>query len=984
MIGSRCAESPLRGFPEYRPAQSFSSALSICSILLIFLIALVCNHLYAGEKLSLAIVWHQHQPSYYNPADQRLVLPWVRLHAAKDYYDMAKVLEQFPSMEVTINLVPVLIEQLEMYLYEGREDYLLHLHRKPVSELNREEKRHLINRCFDISWDNVIKKYPYYLRLLTMREETMKQDPSAGKTLLAFSNQDLLDLQVWFNLAWIDPYFHESAEPIKCLIEKGRNFTPEDLKTVLDFQFGIMRQIIPLHRRLMQRGQIELITTPYYHPILPLLCNAADARTAMPGVDLPEIWDPAVDIASLQVEKAVAFFQSRFGEAPAGMWPAEGSLSYACLPLFQKNGIHWIATDEKILSRTIGVHPSRTEGKLDNPTVFATPYRIVLPDSSEITVIFRDTYLSDKVGFDYSGLPPADAVAHLVAYLQDIHAKTSDDSRNYLVSIVLDGENAWENYPNDGHDFFELLYSTLESLPWLKTTRINQFVKANIRSLPVLNTLWPGSWINKDYSTWIGEADENLAWSYTFKAYRTFKELEHALTGEVLTRSKEALMAAFGSDWYWWYGKDQESGNDQVFDLLFREHLKNFYRALEIDIPSELNLPVTAPEGSTGRKVQNPSTPLIDGTRDSCWDTAGGFDLRQGGVMQKSLLMDTLYYTYDTDNLYLALPAADNNPERITVYGRSGSRGLTGPARGLDFLYNFRILLFPSSGKADFLPDLQNKGSTLLSAGTDFIEIAVPLTLFQDNSCLLRVAAGDAENPEAADSVVPLFISWPVPEREICSFTDAGDDDYGSGSLVYPENFAFQEGCFDLKGLKIAENDSEFIIYIELQRIDNPWNSTAGFSVQTIDVYFCAPGGIIPMLPGRRAQIAGGWKHCIVVEGWESRLMSQKGATFEEITRLTPSLSHDGNHIRCTVAKKLLDNPGDFSIAAVVLGQDGYADEFNLRVREVQAAADEWKFGGGIPGSSAVIDLLDPEGDQKKQLTPEDGVVTVHPVEMRR
>ncbi|MDD2714303.1 MAG: glucodextranase DOMON-like domain-containing protein [Candidatus Wallbacteria bacterium] len=785
-------------------------------------------NLYAGDRLYLAILWHQHQPYYYNPATDMFSMPWVRLHSIKDYFDMAKVLEKFPGVEINFNLVPSLLQQIEMY-GNGKMDYLMTLHRKKVGNLSDDERFYLIERCFDISWDKVIANFPNYKKLLDRREKLKKSEASRSKLLSAFNRNDLLDLQVWFNLAWFDPCFRESQPLVSSLLKKGERFTFSELQQLLDLELKIMGEIIPLHRTLFQRGQIELVTTPFYHPILPLLHDIRDAKTAMPDTELPD-YENADSVACDQVSRAVRFFSSRFGKNPQGMWPAEGSVSYGVLPIFEKNGVNWVATDEKVLAKTIDKYPHRTDGKMENPQDFCTPYQISIGNGKKIAIVFRDTYLSDKIGFDYSGIPAEQAVENFMAYLADIREKTRKEDRNCLVTVILDGENAWENYKNDGHDFLELLYATISKTAWLKTTRISPYIRSNASSLPVLNHLWPGSWINADYSTWIGEPEENNAWKYAFEALRRYRQKSPGLSEEKAEAAYQELLAAFGSDWYWWYGDDQDSGNDSAFDDLFRSHLACFYKTIGEELPSTLKT----------------------------------------------------------------------------------------------------TLLKPATG-------ISGQSSTMKRSFNE--------------------------------------------EKTIMESADPASDDYGAGTIVYPNNSVFTKGSFDLRGLKITDSGNDYRFIISYGSLTNPWNSRAGFSVQTTDIYFCGKTGHQDLLPGRGASLkTGGWTYCARIEGWESRLFTEKNGKIEECLILKPELS-SSNEITFSISKKTLGDLNGVSLVVTVMGQDGYADENNWRVRQVTAKTDEWKFSGKTDTcESSIIDLLDPDGDQKTQLIPVNGKVELTPL----
>ncbi len=537
-----------------------------------------------GTPLYFILLWHQHQPRYLkDPQTGEYLEPWVRLHGIKDYYDMASLVEKFPDLRVTINLTPVLLMQLEELItnYDRGKatDRYLRMTLKPAEQLTDEDKEFLLLSFFSANWANMIDIYPRYREL---REKRIFRDGSVdiASSLANFTTQDYRDLQMWFNLAWFDPDFKEGevilpdgeSVTVKQYIEKGRDFTEADKKAIVELQFKILRAIIPIHKKLSDRGQVEVITTPYYHPILPLIYDNYLASTSLPTRRFSYPAD-----AEAQVRLAVEKFRSIFGGSPAGMWPSEGAVSKEIIPIFADNNVQWIASDEKVLAKTLGKDFVRAEEKYK-------PY-VATYKGKQVNIIFRDTQMSDAIGFRYHSMHPEDAAFDFISGLYEQYKKFKDESTPHVAVIILDGENAWENYPRDGKDFLYALYKGLTSVDWLKTTTVSDFLREFPPKDTLKDNLAGGSWINADLLTWIGEDEENSAWNAL--ADLREKVAEKGITApEIL----QEVYAVEGSDWFWWYGADQEcAGGDMNWDRMFRATLRHIYRAINEQPPDYLN-----------------------------------------------------------------------------------------------------------------------------------------------------------------------------------------------------------------------------------------------------------------------------------------------------------------------------------------------------------------------------------------------------------
>lgn len=540
------------------------------------------------KPLYLAFLWHMHQPYYKDNLSGKCILPWVRLHGIKDYYDMAAILEEYPQIHQTFNFSPSLLEQIEHYLDGQTEDEHLKASLKPASKLTIHEKKFILEYFFMAHWDNMIKVHPRYAELLERRgEDAGKRE----KALKEFSDQDFRDLQVWFNLAWFDPFFKTRDETIKKLVEKDRNFTEADKRAVLEKQMEVMAQILPIYRRLQEAGQIEVSVTPYYHPILPLLCDTDTALRAMPEAPMPRNRFIHPEDAEAQIEMAVSYYQKHFGRPPGGMWPSEGSVSEALVPMMAKRRIRWIATDEAILANTLKSSPGFHDFSFE---VKFRPYRIQIGEH-QIDCIFRDHTLSDLIGFQYWQWETEEAVADLMGRLHVIRKIVNNAPGDHLVAIIMDGENAWEFYKNDGWDFLGLLYEKLSADPGIKTVTASEYLKDHPPA-ETLPRLFPGSWINNNFKIWIGHEEDNTAWDYLYAARQALVEFEQNSKGQAdqkaIEQAWQEIYIAEGSDWCWWYGEEHGSYNDMEFDQLFRTHLMNVYRLIGWEVPAYLAEPI--------------------------------------------------------------------------------------------------------------------------------------------------------------------------------------------------------------------------------------------------------------------------------------------------------------------------------------------------------------------------------------------------------
>lgn len=541
------------------------------------------------SEVALAFLWHQHQPYYPDDQSGDNPMPWVRLHGVKDYYGMALHLLEFPEMRCTINLVPSLLRQLRGYL-DGKSDRPLDVSRIDANSLAESDCLYLLDNFFMANPEHMIRPFPRYAELYNRRAPGRN---TAAEALRRYRERDFRDLQVWFNLAWIHPLAIEQDQELRELVDKGRHFTEEEKQRLLAKHLEILRAIIPLHKKLQELGQVELTTTPYFHPILPLLLDKKLAREAMPGVKLPRHTGGYVEDAAVHVRRAVEQHAETFGAPPRGMWPAEGSVCQSMIPLLVQHGIRWIATDEGILSQSTQGFVSRdSHGHVRNPELLYRPYRVREGDS-ELGIVFRDHALSDMIGFHYQRSTGEDAAEDFVRHLRNI-AQAVHLGQPPLVSVILDGENCWEHYPHGGVPFLRALYQRCTSSPDIRPVKLGEFLEQH-PPRDTLPRLFAGSWINHNFAIWVGHDEDNTAWDALHQArehLRARSQQSH-VPADRIQRAWEEIYIAEGSDWFWWYGDDHSSAQDALFDYLFRKHLQNVYLVLGDPPPAELARPIS-------------------------------------------------------------------------------------------------------------------------------------------------------------------------------------------------------------------------------------------------------------------------------------------------------------------------------------------------------------------------------------------------------
>ncbi|MGC9400507.1 MAG: glucodextranase DOMON-like domain-containing protein [Anaerolineae bacterium] len=983
--------------------------------------------------LYLAIIWHQHQPVYFkDPETGVYAKPWVRVHAAKDYVDMAAMLEAYPDVKATFNLTPSLIRQLDDLAQGAGDAYGVHTE-VPAAELTDEQKRFILRYFFDIN-PKIIARFPRYVEL----QERRPADDAQVEAAIAggWTEADFRDLQVLFNLAWTDPTWL-AEEPLASLVEKGRDFTEEDKQIVLDEHLRLIREVIPVHKALQQAGQIEVTTTPFAHPILPLLMDTTLAKVAMPAAELPDPPFRYPQDARAQLERGVAFYQEHFGAAPRGLWPAEGSVAQDIVPLVSEAGIRWMASDEGVLAQSLGMEgfTRNADETVQEADALYRPYTVAGRDGTPVAMVFRDVVISDKVGFSYSGMPGEEAAADFMARLHAIRDQLEAEGTEgpHLVTVILDGENAWEHYENDGKAFLNALYAALSEDETIETVTPSEYLTMfPTEPSREIEDLWPGSWISHDFSTWIGEEEENRAWDYLRRTREAFGMYERGVyeppDEAALVDAREQMYIAEGSDWFWWYGADQNSGDDQGFDQQFRDTLKQVYLVLGETPPLWLSVPIIAaepapPEQTAGGLI----SPTVDGIAGEAeWAQAGAYSAAGGAMAGGSLPLERLYYGFNAESLHLrldavfdwgALTTCGGNPNCRSTVGvyfslpdvdKAGAFSRWGDGPGYLGFGATRLLELTFGNNAELLGvdysafdgdgwvpvDAFAVEEVSVAVADQTLELSLPLTLLGKDGAApdsgtrfeLRAVLSQGTTEAQSDRQF-LPVSGParvtIPDlgltTAVLEVQDPEEDDYGPGTYTYPTDGVFKPGAFDVTAFSVGYDETNVVFRLQFRGpLENVWDSPYGLSLQTVDIYVDQDGpenGARRLLPGRNAALNPdhAWDYAIWVEGWEPGLYAPGETEPQQVAGVIPEIIVDPGLLRLTIKvpqQVLGDDPDSWAYAAVVLSQDGFPSTGVWRVRDVEPTATQWKLGGAPDDVShtRVLDLVWPVAGQQEAL----------------
>jgi alpha-amylase/alpha-mannosidase (GH57 family) len=550
------------------------------------------------NQLNLVLLWHMHQPDYRHYDTNEFEMPWVYLHAIKDYTDMVYHLEQHPQVKAIVNFVPILLDQLEDYAEQFSSgqirDPLLRLLVTPdLGKISADDRSHALTYCFKSNHDTMLKPYPAYKRLHDLYDTL--QDKGSFE-LVSFSERYLADLLVWYHLAWTGESVRRNNELVMKLMAKCEDFSHAERIQLFNLIGDLIQELIPRYRRLAESGQIELTTTPHYHPLSPLLIDFSSAHDSIPDDTLPmhKVYPGGRSRVAFHLNSAIESHTQRFGVQPSGIWPAEGAVSLPLLEILAESGCHWCASGEGVLANSL--HKSYPDVPLPERNRYLYhPYR-VHGETGNVICFFRDDKLSDLIGFEYAKWFGRDAAEDLVQSIEQIsHAALPGE--NPIVSVILDGENAWESYPYNGFYFLDDLYSLLEEHADIRTTTYRDYLASpehadHVVKLPILAA---GSWVYGTFSTWIGDPEKNHAWDLLCDAKNSY---DLVMQSERLTDAEKAeasrqLASCESSDWFWWFGDYNPAYAVASFDQLFRDNLANLYRLLKLPVPHSLLKPIS-------------------------------------------------------------------------------------------------------------------------------------------------------------------------------------------------------------------------------------------------------------------------------------------------------------------------------------------------------------------------------------------------------
>ena len=618
--------------------------------------------------IHLLFLWHMHQPYYKDLVTGEYRLPWVRLHALKDYYGMVKLLDEFPGLHQTFNLVPSLITQLQEYVNGSAQDPFLQVAAMPAAEMDLSERQFAVQYLFQANAENMIGRYPRY-RELAQQFNTRPQD--AQNNARRMTDGDITDLQVLSQIAWMDEFFLDDPT-IAELMSKGHEFSLKDQEQVIAIQQNFLAKVLPAYAAAGKRGAIEISTSPFYHPILPLVCDTNVGEVSHHGLPLPSQGFRHPEDAREQIERGLTLHEQVFGARPKGMWPSEGSVSNEALTIAHGLGVKWMATDEGVLCRSLGTIFQRNgNGMLDDESS-AQLYQIFRwqQGAAEMSMLFRDHSLSDLIGFVYSGVPAREAADDFIRRVKQAAEPVLAQGKTAVVPIILDGENAWEYYPQSGREFLRRLYDGIQKDPSIAALTVSEAIERTA-SPAAIGSIVPGSWINSNFDVWIGAPEDNVAWDQLTAARDFFTANAGKASAAQAALAYEELLIAEGSDWNWWYGPEHHSANDRDFDELYRKHLSNIYLALGGTPPDVLAQPIAAAHAKPQFTPQTTYIhPAVDGKNIGYFEWLGAAshvaDRHSSAMHGKLFLLDTGYAGIDEKNLYCRVDFIDEPAEWAT------------------------------------------------------------------------------------------------------------------------------------------------------------------------------------------------------------------------------------------------------------------------------------------------------------------------------
>jgi alpha-amylase/alpha-mannosidase (GH57 family) len=558
-----------------------------------------------SNRLPVVLLWHMHQPPYRDALSGQYVLPWTYLHAIKDYTDMAAHLEGQPGAKAVVNFTPVLIEQIEdlaacvrAHLDHGRSlpDVLLASLGAQALPTAATERLLLLRACLRADQENLINRHAAFASLVELAKSM-----ATAETIAYASDQFLHDLSVWYHIAWMGESLRQDAR-IAHLVTKASGFDASDRRILLALTGELLAGVLPRFRALADAGRCELATSPFSHPILPLLIDFATARESEAHAGQPRhrAYPGGQERVDWHLREAVRTFERVFGRKPRGCWPSEGAISERAVQSIAAAGFDWLATSVSVLRASL--EKSAVAIPDDGAAADRMLNRAFQGPDSEIACYFRHDTFSDLIGFTYSRWHGDDAAQHFARELEAFADRTEGDAQRVLL-VALDGENAWEYYPFNGHYFLQALYKILATHPRLRLATLSEVVdeqRAAMSSAQLLPRIRAGSWVYGTLSTWMGDVEKNAAWDLLCDAKCAFDATVAAgrLDASALQLAERQLASCESSDWFWWFGDYNPAAAVRDFDQLYRHQLTSLYRLLQLDVPKSLEQPLSVGRGA--------------------------------------------------------------------------------------------------------------------------------------------------------------------------------------------------------------------------------------------------------------------------------------------------------------------------------------------------------------------------------------------------
>lgn len=705
------------------------------------------------KKLFLAFVWHLHQPNYQTQTDDVMLMPWTRLNAVRTYSGMLKYLDKYPDLKLNFDISPVLLDALEGYANGTINDIHSNLTLTPVEELTQDDMEFILNYFFDVDYNTCISKYPRYIDLYKRRFAKEEID------IDDFSMSGYSDIMTMFNLVWFTDEQIENYPEVKEIAEKGKHYTNKHREALIYAQRDIISKIIPNFKRYLSENRIDILTCPYYHPILPILSDMDAAKTLSLRNPLPGSDIKMPDCAKAQIVKGFKRTEEVFGYTPQGMWAPEQCISSDVVEMMAEAGIKWTLSDESILSATIHKDFVRDfKGFHQDPFDLCQTYSMSFGEDKEIRLIFRDAVLPNLISFEYPNYDAKTAAKDLYDRIKVVYNKfINAPHQNHLLTIAMDGENAWRNYQDGGSAFLDELYKLISEDDTLETVKISDYIQS-VEHVQKLDEIKTGSGVNRDFRFWTAEPTKNMAWRYLFNVYEDLKRFEQDdnISLDLIRQAYEQLYTAQGSDWFWWFGEPNDSGQDHLFDYLFREHLKNIYVILGKPIPQNLEKPLSTFTGKPSRIPKGLISPALTGKADydKEWQNAGSIDIPASPLMQDNKLFNRICFGCDYENLYFlfdvnkyvySLNTGGEQIYQVYIYIKTNNAEYTAPVRPLNKSENVCSLLKESYSyelKLTFMQDksfplffskamknnlwLMKKNNSVESIYDEVIEIKIP------------------------------------------------------------------------------------------------------------------------------------------------------------------------------------------------------------------------------------------------------------------